>query len=133
MNSSKLDNATLSVLQDVNSSLAMSVIYGIVTIINLIGNGLSLWLLVFRTSPKTPSIIFMINLTITDLAIGIALPFQIAYQLLGYHWVLGPSMCRYCLLAGQDIPNDLDEIDIILSQTLYLHLVCQLFLQTFHH
>ncbi|XP_053184543.1 P2Y purinoceptor 8 [Scomber japonicus] len=98
-NSSKLDNATLSVFLNVNGSIAMSVVYVIVTAINIVGNGLSLWLLLFRTSPKTPSIIFMINLTFTDLAIGTALPFQIAYQLLGYHWVLGPNMCSVMTLV----------------------------------
>ncbi|GLD51921.1 P2Y purinoceptor 8-like protein [Lates japonicus] len=92
-NSSKLDNATLSVLKDGNTSIIISVAYMIITAVNLVGNGLSMWLLLFRTSPKTPSIIFMINLTLTDLALGTALPFQIAYQLQGYNWNLGPRMC----------------------------------------
>lgn len=96
-NFSKLDNATLSMLQDANSGIIISVIYMIVTVINLGVNGLSMWLLIFRTSPKTPSIIFMINLTFTDLALGAALPFQIAYQLQGYHWNMGRGMCRYFL------------------------------------
>ncbi|XP_008280548.1 P2Y purinoceptor 8 [Stegastes partitus] len=95
----KLDNATLALFQDVNTSIAISVIYMLVTAINLIGNGLSMWLLVFRTSPKTPSIIFMINLTLTDLALGTALPFQISYQLQGYNWKLGPSMCSLLTLV----------------------------------
>lgn len=93
--SNKLDDATLSLFKNVNTSIAISVIYIVVTVINLVGNGLSMWLLVFRTSPKTPSIIFMINLTLTDLALGTALPFQIAYQLQGYNWTLGSNMCRY--------------------------------------
>lgn len=58
-----------------------------------------MWLLVFRTSPKTPSIIFMINLTLTDLALGTALPFQIAYQLQGYNWTLGSNMCSFMTLT----------------------------------
>ncbi|KAM9850546.1 P2Y purinoceptor 8 [Aulostomus maculatus] len=95
----KLDNATLSVLQSVSTSITISIIYSIVTIINLVGNGISMWLLLFHTSPKTPSIIFMINLTLTDLALGTALPFQIAYQLKGYHWDLGPSMCRFLTMV----------------------------------
>lgn len=94
-NNTKLDNATLSLFQNVGASLSISIIYIIITTINLLGNGISMWLLLFRTSPKTPSIIFMINLTLTDLALGTALPFQIAYQLQGYNWILGPSMCRY--------------------------------------
>ncbi|XP_037343762.1 P2Y purinoceptor 8 [Pungitius pungitius] len=95
----KLDNATRALFQDVNTSIAISAIYMVVTAINLIGNGLSLWLLVFRTHPKTPSIIFMINLTLTDMSLGVALPFQIAYQLQGYHWKLGPRMCSIMTLV----------------------------------
>lgn len=90
-----LDNATLALFRDVNTSITISAIYILVTAINLIGNTLSLWILLFRTSPKTVSIIFMIHLTLTDLALGVALPFQIAYQLHGYQWTLGPGMCRY--------------------------------------
>ncbi|XP_078480420.1 P2Y purinoceptor 8-like [Lampetra planeri] len=97
--STKLDNYTLAMFQNVNASIAISVIYMIVTAINLIGNGLSMWLLLFHTSPKTPSIIFMINLTLTDLALGTALPFQINYQLQGYDWTLGPSMCSLLTLV----------------------------------
>ncbi|XP_054887306.1 P2Y purinoceptor 8 [Poeciliopsis prolifica] len=95
----QLDNATLSLFQDVNTSTIISVIYMLVTVINWVGNGLSMWLLLFRTSPKTPSIIFMINLTLTDLALGSALPFQIAYQLLGYNWKLGSHMCSFMTLV----------------------------------
>lgn len=96
--SSHLDNATLSFFKDEQTSTITSVIYMLVTVINLIGNSLSMWILIMRTRPKTASIIFMINLTLTDLALGFALPFQIAYQLMGYHWTLGSNMCRYLLL-----------------------------------
>ena len=96
-NRTKLDNATLSLLQNGDTSIIISVMYMVVTAVNLVGNGLSMWLLLFRTWPKTPSIIFMINLTLTDLALGVALPFQIAYQLQGYNWTMGSNMCRYSL------------------------------------
>ncbi|XP_022596430.1 P2Y purinoceptor 8-like [Seriola dumerili] len=99
LSSAKLDNATLFLFQNVNTSIIISVIYMIVTAINLVANGLSMWLLIFRTTPKTPSIIFMINLTITDMALGTALPFQIAYQLKGYHWDLGSNMCSFLTLV----------------------------------
>lgn len=97
--SSHLDNATLSFFKDVNSGILTSVIYMLVTAINLVGNCLSMWILIIRTRPKTASVIFMIHLTLTDLALGVALPFQIAYQLQGYHWTLGPNMCRYFLIS----------------------------------
>ncbi|CAL8389057.1 P2Y purinoceptor 8 [Gadus morhua] len=98
-NFTKLDNATLNLFQNYPASLTISIIYTVVTVVNLGGNGLSMWLLLFRTSPKTPSIIFMINLTLTDLSLGAALPFQIAYQLRGYNWTLGPGMCRFMTIA----------------------------------
>ncbi|XP_076021764.1 P2Y purinoceptor 8 [Genypterus blacodes] len=98
-NITKLDNATWLLFQNTSASYTISIIYIIVTTINLLGNGISMWLLLFRTTPKTPSIIFMINLTLTDLALGTALPFQIAYQLQGYNWNLGPSMCRFLTLV----------------------------------
>ncbi|CAN9497595.1 unnamed protein product [Ophioblennius macclurei] len=101
MNSSgnKLDNATLVLLQDVNTGIVISVVYMVITGINLAGNGLSMWLLLFRTSPKSPSIIFMIHLTLTDLVTGIALPFQVSYTLQGYHWTLGPNLCRFLTMV----------------------------------
>ncbi|XP_068186126.1 P2Y purinoceptor 8 [Antennarius striatus] len=98
-NSIRLDNATLSLFQNADTSIAISVIYMVITAINLAGNSLSMWILLFHTSPKTASIIFMINLTLSDLSLGIALPFQIAYQLQGYHWKLGPNMCSLLTLV----------------------------------
>lgn len=92
---SHLDNATLSFFKDEQTGIITSVFYTLVTVINLVGNSLSMWILIMRTRPKTASIIFMIHLTLTDLALGFALPFQIAYQLMGYHWTLGSNMCRY--------------------------------------
>ncbi|XP_034042940.1 P2Y purinoceptor 8 [Thalassophryne amazonica] len=97
-NSTILDNATLNLFQNVSTSVTISVIYIVIMTINLVGNGLSLFLLVFYTSPKTPSIIFMINLNLTDLAVGFALPFQVVYQLQRYNWTLGDKMCRFMTL-----------------------------------
>lgn len=99
VNSSKLDNATINFLQNSGAAISISILYIFITGINLVGNGLSMWLLLFRTSPKSPSIIFMINLTLTDMALGAALPFQISYQLQGYQWNLGPNMCSFVTLV----------------------------------
>lgn len=93
-NFSSVDNNTLSILQTRWTRDLVSAVYVIVAMVNFCGNGLSMWLLLFRTYPKTPSIIFMINLTITDLALGLALPFQIMYQIQGNNWILGSSMCN---------------------------------------
>ncbi|XP_067116070.1 P2Y purinoceptor 8 [Osmerus mordax] len=98
-NTTRLDNATLSLFQNHLAGAAISIIYILVTVVNVTGNGLSMWLLLFRTSPKTPSIIFMINLTLTDLSLGTALPFQIFYQLNHYNWTLSPGLCRFLTLG----------------------------------
>ncbi|XP_052462400.1 P2Y purinoceptor 8-like [Carassius gibelio] len=90
----KMDNATLAMFDNHLVSEIVSAIYIIVTLTNLSGNGISLFLLLMRTSPKTPSIIFMINLTLTDLILVTVLPFQIMYQLQGYNWTLSAGMCN---------------------------------------
>lgn len=98
-NFSKLDAATLAMFDNKWASNLVSAIYVVVTLANLCGNGLSLFLLLVRTSPKTPSIIFMINLTLTDLILGTVLPFQIVYQMQGYNWTLGTGMCNVLTVA----------------------------------
>ncbi|XP_036397114.1 P2Y purinoceptor 8-like [Megalops cyprinoides] len=95
LNGTQLDNATLAMFKDNTTSYVVAAVYIIIFLINVPGNSISLWLLLFRTFPKTPSIIFMINLTLTDLAVGSALPFQIIYQLNGYNWTCGPTMCSF--------------------------------------
>ncbi|XP_059417244.1 P2Y purinoceptor 8-like [Carassius carassius] len=95
----KMDNATLAMFDNHLASEIVSAIYVIVTIANLSGNGISLFLLLMRTSPKTPSIIFMINLTLTDLILGTVLPFQIKYQMQGYNWTLSAGMCNVMTLV----------------------------------
>ncbi|XP_073769003.1 S-geranylgeranyl-glutathione receptor P2RY8 [Danio rerio] len=90
----KLDNATFAMFDNKLASDIVSGIYVIVALFSLTGNSISLFLLLMRTSPKTPTIIFMINLTLTDLMLGIVLPFQIVYQMQGYNWTLGTGMCN---------------------------------------
>lgn len=88
-----VDNQTLAFFQNTTISSLISSIYILVTVVNLSSNGTALFLLLFRTSPKTPTIIFMINLTLTDLALGCALPVQIQYLMAGYNWTLGSWSC----------------------------------------
>ncbi|XP_062390216.1 P2Y purinoceptor 8 [Sardina pilchardus] len=88
-----LDDQTLALFKNTTVSNLISAIYLLITIVNLTSNGMALYLLLCRTSPKTPTIIFMINLTLTDLAVGCVLPFQIHYQLAGYNWTIGYVSC----------------------------------------
>ena len=88
-----MDEDTLAFFKNTTASYLISSIYIIVTVVSLTSNGMALWLLLFRTSPKTPTIIFMINLTLSDLAMSTVLPFQIYYLLAGYNWTLGSWSC----------------------------------------
>lgn len=92
-NSNSVDEETLAFFQNRTISSLISSIYILVTLVNFFSNGTALYLLLFRTSPKTPTIIFMINLTLTDLALGCALPVQIQYLFAGYNWTLGSWSC----------------------------------------
>eukprot|EP00062_Callorhinchus_milii_P006834 gi/632947815/ref/XP_007889253.1/ PREDICTED: P2Y purinoceptor 8-like [Callorhinchus milii] len=92
--SHRLDNDTLAMLSYSSIRTALPIVYMLVMVISLPGNGLSLILLLFNTKPKTPSIIFMINLTVTDLLLACFLPFQCIYHWNGNNWVFGPRLCN---------------------------------------
>ncbi|XP_067841829.1 P2Y purinoceptor 8-like [Heptranchias perlo] len=93
VNGSQLDEDTLKMLSNNMIKSTLPVIYLIVAVISLPGNGFSFFLLC-RTKPKTPSIIFMINLTITDLVLAVFLPFQSAYHWSGNNWTFGADLCN---------------------------------------
>ncbi|XP_020385267.1 P2Y purinoceptor 8-like [Rhincodon typus] len=88
-----LDNDTLEMLSSHIIQSTLPIFYLIVAIISLPGNGFSLFLLC-RAQPKTPSIVFMINLTLTDLLLAIFLPFQSAYHWKGNNWTFGTNLCN---------------------------------------
>uniref|UniRef100_UPI00398F441F P2Y purinoceptor 8-like n=1 Tax=Pristiophorus japonicus TaxID=55135 RepID=UPI00398F441F len=92
MNRSQLDNETLEMLTNNMIKSTLPVFYLIVVFISLPGNGFSFFLLC-RTQPKTPSVIFMINLTITDLVLAFFLPFQSAYHWNDNNWTFGADLC----------------------------------------
>ncbi|XP_067841470.1 P2Y purinoceptor 8-like [Heptranchias perlo] len=95
MNTTKLDNETLEMLTSSAIRITLPTVYSAVIFIGVPGNGISFWLLCFHTRPKTPLVIFMINLTITDLLLAFFLPFQIAYHLNHNDWIFGKSLCTF--------------------------------------
>ncbi|XP_038674649.1 P2Y purinoceptor 8-like [Scyliorhinus canicula] len=90
-----LDSETLEMLASNVIKVTLPTIYVAVILISLPGNGISLWLLCFRTRPKTPLVVFMINLTIADILLSFFLPFQIAYHLNDNNWAFGKSLCTF--------------------------------------
>ncbi|XP_056128684.1 putative P2Y purinoceptor 10 [Rhinichthys klamathensis goyatoka] len=61
----------------------------------LLSNTLALWVLCRFMSKKTKAIIFMINLTIADLAHVLSLPLRIHYYIQG-KWPFGSVLCMLC-------------------------------------
>ncbi|KAF7254232.1 P2Y purinoceptor 8 [Varanus komodoensis] len=75
--------------------ITLPVVYSIIALISIPGNSFSLWVLFFHIKPKTRSVIFMINLSITDLALASCFPFQIVYHIYGNHWFYSKHLCSF--------------------------------------
>ncbi|ROK44358.1 putative G-protein coupled receptor 174 [Anabarilius grahami] len=69
--------------------------YLIIFIPGLLSNTLALWVLCRFISKKTKAIIFMINLTIADLAHVMSLPLRIHYYI-RQDWPFGSGLCLLC-------------------------------------
>ncbi|XP_069800591.1 P2Y purinoceptor 8 [Dendropsophus ebraccatus] len=93
-NETNPDNETLDMLQNEIIMVALPVVYSCVTIISIPGNLISLWILIRHSKPITSSVILMINLSITDLALAMLLPFQIHYHTNRNNWIFGKELCN---------------------------------------
>lgn len=92
-NISQLDVLTLAMLQNKTVSITLPVVYTVVALISIPGNLFSLWVLCCHIKPKTTSVIFMINLSITDLMLACCFPFQIIYHIQNNDWRFGKTLC----------------------------------------
>ncbi|KAI5146882.1 P2Y Purinoceptor 8 [Manis pentadactyla] len=99
MNLTQPDNATILMLRDPAIAVALPVVYSLVALVSIPGNLFSLWVLCRHIGPKSPSVIFMINLSVTDLMSASVLPFQIYYHCIGNHWVFGELLCNAVTVA----------------------------------
>nr|XP_035975170.1 P2Y purinoceptor 8 [Halichoerus grypus]XP_035975171.1 P2Y purinoceptor 8 [Halichoerus grypus] len=99
MNVTRPDNATILMLRDPTIAVVLPVVYSLVALVSIPGNLFSLWVLCCHIGPKSPSVIFMINLSVTDLMLASVLPFQIYYHCNGNHWVFGEVLCNVVTVA----------------------------------
>ncbi|XP_006916198.1 P2Y purinoceptor 8 [Pteropus alecto] len=99
INMTRPDNATLQMLRDPAIAVVLPAVYSVVALVSIPGNLFSLWVLCRHIGPKSPSVIFMINLSVTDLALASVLPFQIYYHCNGHHWVFGSWLCNAVTVA----------------------------------
>ncbi|XP_069748112.1 P2Y purinoceptor 8-like [Narcine bancroftii] len=94
MNGSIIMNSTLEMLTNSVLHHTLPTIYLVIFCISTPLNALSLWLLCCRMSPKTPTMMFSINLAISDLLYSLTLPFQIVYHWNWNNWLVGDLLCR---------------------------------------
>ncbi|XP_078259085.1 S-geranylgeranyl-glutathione receptor P2RY8-like [Rhinoraja longicauda] len=98
MNGSGLTNSTLEMLTNPILHHTLPTIYLAIFLVSTPLNALSLWLLCSQMWPKTPTMIFSINLAVTDLLYSLTLPFQIAYHWSWNNWLVGEPLCRLVTL-----------------------------------
>ncbi|XP_018104189.2 P2Y purinoceptor 8-like isoform X1 [Xenopus laevis] len=87
-----LSNNTLEMLQSKMLQTALPVLYLVIFCVSVPFNSLSLVML-WGNQPWTPTVVFLLNLAITDLIYGITLPFQVIYHLRGNDWPFGDAFC----------------------------------------
>ncbi|XP_048834322.1 P2Y purinoceptor 8-like isoform X1 [Brienomyrus brachyistius] len=106
---SPVQNISTSILEMVTSTMLtrwVPVVYLLVFIVSTPCNIVSLWLLYLQTKSRNPTIIFAINLSLTDLIYSAFLPFQMVYHFQGNDWPFGRIMCSistivfYCNMNG---------------------------------
>ncbi|XP_031139562.1 lysophosphatidic acid receptor 4-like [Sander lucioperca] len=74
------------------SNLVYALVYGCILALGLPLNAVSLWILLRRHSLKSPSVVFMVNLAISDLLLVISLPLRVYFYATGT-WSLSPEAC----------------------------------------
>ncbi|XP_028429810.1 lysophosphatidic acid receptor 6-like [Perca flavescens] len=74
------------------SNLVYALVYGCILALGLPLNAVSLWILLRRHSLKSPSVVFMVNLAISDLLLAISLPMRVYFYATGT-WPLSPEAC----------------------------------------
>ncbi|KAG8537954.1 hypothetical protein GDO81_023510, partial [Engystomops pustulosus] len=71
---------------------AVSVIYSIVFLLNVVGNSLVIVVLYYNKQKRSSTDIYLLNLAFADLLFSITLPFWAAYRV--SDWLFGIGMCK---------------------------------------
>ncbi|XP_026175345.1 lysophosphatidic acid receptor 5b [Mastacembelus armatus] len=82
----------LNTTQDDMRDQTYALVFGSVVVLGLPLNAVSLWILLCRHSLKSPSVVFMVNLAVSDLLLVISLPMRVYFYATGV-WPLGNMTC----------------------------------------
>uniref|UniRef100_H3A2U6 G-protein coupled receptors family 1 profile domain-containing protein n=1 Tax=Latimeria chalumnae TaxID=7897 RepID=H3A2U6_LATCH len=89
-----MDPGTIKMLTSKNLQTILPIIYSFIFIVSIPLNSISFWFLCRHARPRTPTIIYVTNLAITDLLYSMMLPFQVVYHMNGNNWVFKDAFCR---------------------------------------
>lgn len=84
-------------LQWTNRYLVSSVVYGLVLVVGLPLNTVSLWILLRRHGLRSPSAVLMINLAVSDLLLALSLPLRV-YFYATLRWPFGAGTCTTAVM-----------------------------------
>ncbi|KAM6215428.1 G-protein coupled receptor 20 [Rhynchocyon petersi] len=76
--------------------LALMAVHGAIFLAGLVLNGLALYVFCCRTQARTPSVIYTINLVVTDLLVGLSLPTRFAI----FYGTRGCARCAFPHVFG---------------------------------
>jgi len=74
--------------------LTVPVLFGLITLTGLVGNGLVIYVIVSRERMQTVTNLLLLNLAVADLAFVVVVPPFTAYQLAAEWWPFGDVACR---------------------------------------
>ncbi|XP_029296000.1 hydroxycarboxylic acid receptor 2-like [Cottoperca gobio] len=66
-------------------------------VLGVLGNGLALWIFIFRLKPWKSSTVLLFNLAMADFLLLLALPFRASYYMSEIKWMFGVPLCNICL------------------------------------
>ncbi|CAJ0922918.1 unnamed protein product [Ranitomeya imitator] len=75
------------------------VMYSLTLLLGTLGNGLVIWIAIFRMK-KTVNVIWFLNLSIVDLFFVLFLPLRIIYMANGFNWLFGNFMCKFSSMVA---------------------------------
>ncbi|XP_067429547.1 chemerin-like receptor 1 [Thunnus thynnus] len=74
-------------------NIMSAVIYSLVFILGVLGNGVVIWVTGFKMKKKVYTV-WILNLAVADFLFTAFLPFSVIYTALGFHWPFGKFMCK---------------------------------------